>query len=102
MKKTNAYTKTEKILYSYPALKKAEPTEKVNWAVRKVEEALNEIINDPYYDIIPMVYFDRLTQEDVAFRLGVYQSSVSRMRTRLINKIKIVLFPDEVIDELFS
>lgn len=104
----DAYKKTEKILYAYPALKKAinnphNPScEKAREQVARIEEALQHFVNDPYYRVIPMRYFDNETLENIALEHEVSPTMIRKARRRLINQLKLFFFTDEVVDELFQ
>lgn len=54
-----------------------------------------------YYDIIQLKYFDKLSGEQIAEKLDIDASTVSRNKNRLINTLKINLFSEDVIDEFF-
>ena len=67
-----------------------------------VDQALEKIKDDPYYEVIAYKYFQSKTHEEIA---DIYQkdiSTITRNKTRLINSLKINLFSDEVIGEIFS
>lgn len=95
-----AYQKTEELLRNYnefcmsdqPYAKKL---------VKNIDAALYDIKTDIYYDIIPLIYFKGETREFVAECFNTTVTTISRNKTRLINKLKIRLFSDDVIYELF-
>lgn len=95
-----AFEKTEELLYSYQSFKESDQpyTKKL---VDKIDAALASIKDDIYYDIIPMVYFDGETREAIAEHFNTTVTTISRNKTRLINKLKLMLFSDDVIYELF-
>ena len=95
-----AYQKTEELLRNYNAfLESDQPyTQKL---IEKVEHALDEIKDDIYYGIIPMCYFYDKTREEIAEHYDTTVTTVSRNKTRLVNKLKSYLFSDDVIYELF-
>lgn len=102
--KDNRRTSTEKLeelLRSYPAFKRIEDKEDTVKLVRKVEEAMQTIAGDPYYDVIRLFYFEDRTRESIALDFGCTETTISRNKTRLLNKLKTILFSDEVIFELF-
>lgn len=68
--------------------------------IRIVKKALEKIENDKYYKIISLYYFDGLTQEIVAEKLDVSTGTISANRSRLINILKVYIFPDTFINEL--
>lgn len=93
--------KLEELLRSYPAFKRIEDKEDTVKLVRKVEEAMQTIAGDPYYDVIRLFYFEDRTRESIALDYGCTETTISRNKTRLLNKLKTILFSDEVIFELF-
>ena len=98
--KATAYQKTEELLRNYKTFRKSDQpyTRKL---VEKIHEALDEIADDIYYDIIPLIYFDGCTREYVAEYFDTTVTTVSRNKNRLVNKLKVRLFSDDVIYELF-
>lgn len=95
-----AYQKTEELLRNYNAFVESDQpyTQKL---VKKINEALKSIEDDFYYEIIPMIYFNGDTREAVAEYLDTTVTTVSRNKTRLVNKLKARLCSDDVIYELF-
>lgn len=67
-----------------------------------IDSALNTIKDDEYYYIIEQKYFKKKTFEDISEEVDKDVSTISRNRSRLINKISILLFSDEVLSNLFS
>lgn len=96
----SAFEKIEELLYSYQSFKDSDQpyTQKL---VSKIDAALDSIKDDIYYEIIPMVYFENETREVIAGYYNTTVTTVSRNKTRLINKLKLMLFSDDVIYELF-
>lgn len=68
--------------------------------IRIVNQALKKIEDDKYYKIIPLYYFDGLTQEMVAEKLEVSTGTISSNRSRLVNMLKVYIFPDTFMNEL--
>jgi hypothetical protein len=69
----------------------------------RIENALNKIREDKYFDIIKYKYLnlqkDKLeTDEKIAERLEKDQSTVTRNRKRLMNKLITILFPESIRD----
>ncbi|MGE4272076.1 MAG: sigma-70 family RNA polymerase sigma factor [Desulfitobacterium sp.] len=60
--------------------------------VLRIERALETIQDDKYYDIISMKYWDEMTMESIAERFGCEDRTVRRNKSRLVNKMKIMLF----------
>jgi DNA-directed RNA polymerase specialized sigma subunit len=94
-----AAEKTEDLLYNYPAFKEVDE-DGARTIVERVEHALRLIENDPYYDIIPMTYFKRMSREDVAYYLNASPTTVTRNRRRLIDEMKPVIVSEDTILEL--
>lgn len=98
--KRTAYEKTEELLRNYEAFKTSDQPYTVK-LVKRIDSALEMIQDDIYYDTIPMYYFERKTREEIAEYYDTTVTTISRNKTKLINKIKPILFSDDVIYELF-
>ena len=96
----SAIEKTEELLRNYPTFKDLKEPYTLK-LVTNIEAALELIEDDPYYDIIPMYYFHNETREYIAEKFGCSETTVSRNKTRLLNKLKVRLVSKEVIEELF-
>lgn len=96
-----AIEKLEELLRCYPTFKKIDDKEYTVKLVQKVDEAMETIKGDPYYDVIRLFYFEDHTRESIALDYGCTETTISRNKTRLLNKLKTILFSDEVIFELF-
>ncbi len=96
----SAFQKTEELLKNYKAFKISDQpyTQKL---INKIDEAMNTIKDDAYYDVITLYYFDGCTREEVAEDYDTTVTTISRNKTRLVNKLKVALFSDDVIYELF-
>ena len=68
--------------------------------IRLVKSALKKIANDKYYDIIPMYYFEEKTIEEIAEECEWAVGTVSKHKKRLMNDLKVYVFPDTFIEEL--
>ena len=97
----SAFQKTEEILRNYPTFKKIKDQPYTVKLVKQIEEALEEIRDDPYYDIIPMYYFEGETRENIALTLETTVRTVARNKRRLIDYLKVKLFSDSCIYEIF-
>lgn len=97
-----AYQKTEQILRSYNDMKKAYSE---NGTAKKfvdiIDAALLELKDDQYYEIIEMIYFENHSRESVAEFFDTTVTTISRNKRRLIEKLKTLIFADDVIYELF-
>lgn len=70
--------------------------------IKVIEAALAKLKDDPYFEIIPMKYFEGKTREQIAEHFDVDVSTISRNKNRLVNLLQIRLFSDEVIAHIFS
>lgn len=68
--------------------------------IRLVKSALKKIENDKYYDIIPMYYFEEKTIEEISEECEWAVGTVSKHKKRLMNNLKVYVFPDTFIEEL--
>ena len=95
-----AYQKTEELLRNYNDFKSSdqEITQKL---VQKIDNALYDIKDDVYYEIIPLTYFSNETRETIAEIFNTTERTISRNKGRLVNILKTKLFSDDVIYELF-
>ena len=95
-----ATAKTEVLLLNYRIFKSSDQpyTRRITG---KVETALNGIRSDPYYSIIPMFYFDGISREEIADSFGVTPTTISRNKSRLLQRLTTELFSDDVITEIF-
>jgi RNA polymerase sigma factor (sigma-70 family) len=66
-----------------------------------IDNALDSLKDDPYFEIIPMKYFEGLPREEIADCFECDVRTVSRNKNRLINLLQIRLFSDEFIYSLF-
>lgn len=97
----NAFQKTEEILRNYNGftLSNQPQTKKL---LLRINEAMGTIKDDPYYELIRLIYFEGRSREEAADYFDTSVTTISRNKTRLINKIKCVLFSDDFILELYS
>lgn len=95
-----AFQKTEELLRNYYAFTKSDQpyTKKL---VEKIDNALEEIKDDPYAEIISLFYVADHTREEIAEQFNTTVTTISRNKTRLVEKLKAYLFSDETIEELF-
>lgn len=98
--KLTAYRKTEELLRNYQKWKDSDAklTKKL---VEILDRELGVLESDLYYDIIPMIYFENCSREEVAEYFDVNERTITRNKIRLVNQLKVVLFSDDVITELF-
>lgn len=70
--------------------------------INLIDNSLNKLKNDKYYKIIELKYFNGETREKIAEIFNADVSTITRNKNRLLNSLKINLFSDEVIEELFK
>lgn len=104
--KKSAFKKTEELLRNYNKFKYAvknnvDNTEKTQKLISIIDNALISIEDDPYYSIIEMIFFERKTREKIAEFYDIEVKTVTRNKNRLVNQLKLVIFSDDVIKELF-
>ena len=68
--------------------------------INSINHILQDLKSDKYYQIIDLKYFKKLSHEEIAEILECDVSTVSRNRNRLINLIKVRIFPNSFVDEL--
>ena len=106
--KLNSFQKTEKALDIYHKLKHISETYKFDDMqvtvdfIRMIDDALESISDDPYFQIIELKYFNGWTHEQIAEYFDVQPAAISKQRKRLINKLRPLIFPNEYISELLS
>ncbi len=66
--------------------------------VLRIERALETIKEDAYYCIIEYKYFDEMNFQDIAEQLDKDESTCRRNKNRLINKLKIMLFGADALN----
>lgn len=67
-----------------------------------IDNALCKIQDDDYFPIIRMKYFENFTREEIAEKLNCDVSTITRNKNRLIGVLKVILFSDEVLTEIFG
>ena len=70
--------------------------------IRFIDEALEALTDDPYYELIGLRYFKGWSREEIAEYFGCDVKTVTRNKNRLINLLQIKLFSDEVIQQIFA
>ena len=70
--------------------------------VNMVERALDTIRNNKYYDIIEMKYFDDLTFEHISEKLNISVITAKRYKNKMIRKLQLVIFSDDVIKNILN
>lgn len=71
--------------------------------IKLIDNALKTIKGDPYYEVIEKCYFDGKKHSAVAneWVTPIDETTIGRNKNRLIKKLSIYLFSDDVIKELY-
>ncbi len=68
--------------------------------IKRIENALDKIKSDRYYPIIKLKYLtdhkERYNEERIAEKLDKDRSTITRNKSRLINTMKTILFPESI------
>lgn len=119
--KKTPFQKTEALLYNYQDYKRVlndkekqieemedNEKEKTQKSIRitkglidNINKALDTIRSDKYFCIIEMKYFEKQSREEIALTLDKDVKTITRNKNRLVEKLKMILFSDESIEEIF-
>ena len=70
--------------------------------VRIIDNAIDTLKDDPYYELINLRYFKGWSREEIADYFVCDVKTITRNKNRLINLLQIKLFSDEVIEQIFA
>ena len=72
--------------------------------IRIIDNALKTIADDPYYKVIEDCYFNGKKYSTVAneWAFPISDVAIGKNKNRLVKKLSIYLFSDDVIKELYS
>ena len=70
--------------------------------VNMIERALDTIMNDKYYNIIEMKYFEDLTFENIAEKLNISVRTAKRHKNFMIRQLQIIIFSDDVLKSILN
>lgn len=73
---------------------------KTQLIINRIDRILSKHKDDPYIEIIKFKYFEKKTQQEIADYFEKDPTTIWRHTQRLINEIKVYLFPNDVIEEL--
>lgn len=80
----------------------------IRYSIRKtqkyidvIDNALNIIYDDPYYEVVTLYYFKDKPIDIIAEHIEKDASTVARNKKRLVNNLSLILFPDESMKEIF-
>lgn len=68
--------------------------------LRKIDRLIKQYDSPKYPDLLKRIYFDGKTREECAEIYSCDVATVSRNKSKIINNIKVVLFPNDVVGEL--
>ncbi len=75
---------------------------KTRLVVNRIDRIVAKYKSDPYGEIIKLKYFEQKTQQEIADYFEKDPTTIWRNTQRLVNEIKVYLFPNDVIEELRS
>ena len=70
--------------------------------INLIDSTMELIKDDKYYDIIPLKYWEGKSHEEIAEVFQKDVSTITKNKNRLIRKLKVTLFSDDVIKEIFG
>lgn len=79
-----------------------EQNEKTEKLIKRIDNILEDLKNEPYFEVLSKYYFEGKKFEVIAGELCVSTGTVSIARKKFIDKIKIKLFVDDVVKEIFG
>lgn len=65
--------------------------------IKIIDDALEVLSDDEYFEIIPLIYFEHKTREWVAEYFDVTVTTISRQKKRLLNSLYILVFADDYV-----
>lgn len=100
-KRKTAVEKLEELLRNYKTFKSIKGKKQTEKLIKQIDKALESIIDDPYYSIIELFYFEGKTRDSIAEHYNTTVTTISRNKTRLLKKLAPFIFSDDVIFEIF-
>lgn len=93
---TTSFKKTEELLYLYPKLPPDNETR------IKIDEALKQIEQFDYKDVIASKYFDGLTVTEIADIYDCQHQTITQRKNKLVKILARELFPEQVLNEILE
>lgn len=72
----------------------------INTQIKWLNGILINFKSDKYYKVLELKYFENKTLEEMAEFLECDISTITRNKNRLINELKVLLFPNDYLNEL--
>lgn len=70
--------------------------------IKYIDRTIKKLENDEYYPILKLKYFKGKSIEEIAEILKKDTSTISRNKNRLINELKPLLLPNDIISNIFN
>lgn len=70
---------------------------KMQEIVNLIEYGIAEVKKDKYYEILELRYFEKLSIEKIAEKIGIGETTVKRHKNRLIQELRVIMFPEEFL-----
>ena len=93
---TTSFKKTEELLYLYPKLPPDNETR------LKIDQALKQIEQFDYKDVIASKYFDGLTVTEIADIYDCQHQTITQRKNKLVKILARELFPEDVLNEVLE
>lgn len=69
---------------------------------KRIDRAIEEVAEDPYFDIIGLRYWEGKTLEEMGEYFDCNYQTVAKHKDRLLEKMLKVVFPEEYIKNVFE
>lgn len=99
--KKTGIEKIEGLLRYYPLTKNLND-EYAKRIVKRLDDALKEIEDDPYYNIIEMTYFNGDLRQTIADEFGTSVTTISRNKKRLLKELEKRIIPSDFLIDLLD
>ena len=70
--------------------------------IQLIDNAMLKLKDDKYYKILEKKYFEGKKREEMSLELNCDERTITRNKNRLINQLKIDLFSEDAIREMFK
>jgi hypothetical protein len=69
--------------------------------IKVIDKALEKVSDDPYFNVIQMFYFEGVHRDDIIKNLNCDTVTMYRNKKRIVDRLKMDLFSDDAITEIF-